>query len=571
MKKALIILLVVLLVGGGLFSLYFFCWTPENVSALGDKAMASEKYTRAEWLYEQAADMAPDDPTYVLKLADACIADGSYTKAERSLVNAIRKEPSVALYCKLSSLYIAQDKLLDAQQMLDGISDPAIKSEIDGMRPAAPVFTPEGGQFSEYIDLELSCPGGNLYYSSTREYPSVKTEAYSAPISLPAGESHIQAITVGDNGLVSPIVQADYLIVGVVEEVTFVSPEFEEFIRETLYIPRTSAVMTSDLWTVTELEMPENVRDYSDLCHFKNLTSLVINYSTCDDYSFFTGTPELQKLSLHGSLLPEDAVAQIGTLTQMTELDLSDCGISNISPLSNLSRLSVLNLSGNSISDIAPLAGLSELTVLNLATNALNSLDALAQISQLTELDVSGNAIPSIAVLSACTELTSLSATENQISDISVLSNMPSLRTLLLSSNSVSDISVLSSCPHLTRLEIANNNISSADVLGGLIELTYVDISRNSITALPQLRTEARLQQFYASYNQLTDISALAGLVGLTYVDVDYNEGIEDILCLTACPLIVQIDAFGTKVADVKALTDMGVIVNWDPTVADEG
>ena len=54
MKKALIILLVVLLVGGGLFSLYFFGWTPENLCSLGDSAMASKKYSRAEWLYEQA-------------------------------------------------------------------------------------------------------------------------------------------------------------------------------------------------------------------------------------------------------------------------------------------------------------------------------------------------------------------------------------------------------------------------------------------------------------------------------------------------------------------------------------
>ena len=280
MKKALIILLVVLLVGGGLFSLYFFGWTPENLCSLGDSAMASKKYSRAEWLYEQAAEMAPDEPSYVLKLADACIADGSYTKAERSLVTAIRKEPSAALYCKLSSVYVAQDKLFDAQKMLDGISDSAIKAELDAMRPSMPEFSPAGGQYSEYIDLSLSGQGGAVYYSLTDEYPSTGTDAYSAPITLPAGDSHVKAILVGDNGLVSPLAEMDYLIVGVVEEVTFASSEFEEFIREMLYIPRTSPVMTSDLWTVTELEMPENVTAFSDLFHFKNLTSLVINSST---------------------------------------------------------------------------------------------------------------------------------------------------------------------------------------------------------------------------------------------------------------------------------------------------
>lgn len=570
MKKALIILLVVLLVCGGLFSLYFFCWTPENICALGDSAMKGEKYARAEWLYEQAANMAPDDPTYVLKLADACIADGSYTKAERSIVTAIRKEPSVELYCKLSSVYIAQDKLFDAQKMLDGVSDAAIKAELDAMRPAAPSFTPESGQYSEYIDLSISAQNGKLFYSLTNEYPSAKTGTFSESFTLPAGESHVKAILVGENNLVSPLVEADYLIVGVVEEVTFVSPEFEGFIRDMLYIPRTSPVMTSDLWKVTELEMPEDITDYSDLIHFKNLTSLVITYSSCEDYSFFNGTPALQKLSLHGCMVPDDALNLIGSLTELTELDLSGSGISTIAPLADLANLSSLDVSGNNISDLTPLAGLTKLNVLNLADNAFTSLDALATFTQVTELNISDNAITSISALASCTGLTSLLASNNQISEVSVLQNMPSLEVLELAGNSISDVSVLSACPKLTRLDLAENNLISIDILGSLIDLTYLDISHNSITVLPQLQTQARLQQFYASYNQLSDISALAGLVGLTYVDVDYNENITDILCLTACPLIVQIDAFGTKVADVKALTDMGVIVNWDPTVADE-
>lgn len=570
MKKVIIITLVVLILGGGLFCLYFFGWTPENVCKLGDKAMEAEKYSRAEWLYEQAADMAPDNPIYVLKLADACIADGSYTKAERSIVNAIRKEPSSALYCKLSSVYVAQDKLLDAQEMLDGISDSAIKAELDAMRPEAPVFSPEGGQYSEYIDLEISAYGGKLYYSLTNEYPSSSEETYSEPISLPAGDSHVKAILVGDNFLVSKLSEADYRIVGVVEEVSFSSPEFEEFIREMLYIPRTEPVMTSDLWAVTELEMPETVSDYSDLVHFKNLTSLTINYSTCEDYSFFSGTPLLQKLNLHGCILEEEAVTMIGNLTDMTELDLSECSISNISSLSGLTKLSVLKLSGNSISDITPLNGLRNLSVLEIADNALPSLDALSESPQLTELDISGNAVDSVEPLSVCSGLVSLIASDNQISDISVLRNMPELETLILSSNSVSDISALSSCPHLKRLELADNNLTVVESLAGLVELTYLDISHNSISVLPQFPQGARLQQFYASYNQLSDISVLVGLTGLTYVDVDYNENIEDILCLTGCPLIVQIDAFGTKVTDVAALTNMGVIVNWDPTVVDE-
>ena len=52
-------------------------------------------------------------------------------------------------------------------------------------------------------------------------------------------------------------------------------------------------------------------------------------------------------------------------------------------------------------------------------------------------------------------------------------------------------------------------------------------------------------------------------------MDVDYNANIEDVACLSPCYLLVQVNAFGTKVKDVKVLTDMGVIVNYDPTNAD--
>lgn len=362
MKKALIIFLVLLILGGGIFCAWYFLWTPENFSTLGDRSMASGKYSRAAWLYEQAADLAPDTPAYAQKLADAYIADGSYAKAERTLVNALRKSASTELYMKLSSLYVAQDKLLDAQKMLDSLTDPAIAAEIATLRPQAPVLEPAGGQFSEYIDLSMQGGDGTVCYSITEQYPSMAGTIYASPISLTAGTTHVQAITVGENGLVSPLVETDYLIVGVVEEVSFASAELEAFVRDALYIPRTSAVLTSDLWTVAELEVPDNVTDYSDLRYFTNLTSLRIEGGTCTDFSFLAYTGALEKLYLPDATISSETLALIGALSGLTELDLSGCSLSNISALAGLAELTTLNLSGNSISDISALSGLKNLS-----------------------------------------------------------------------------------------------------------------------------------------------------------------------------------------------------------------
>ena len=142
MKKALILLVVLVLLAGLLFGLYHFLWTADNFAALGEKAMKSGNYARAVDRYTTAVSLAPDNVDYVLALADACLADGSYTRAERTLVEAIRTAPSEQLYRRLSATYVAQDKLLDAQQMLDSITDPAIRASLEAARPAAPALTP---------------------------------------------------------------------------------------------------------------------------------------------------------------------------------------------------------------------------------------------------------------------------------------------------------------------------------------------------------------------------------------------------------------------------------------------
>ena len=569
MKKALIILLVLLLLAGLIFGLLYFFWTAENFASLGDSAMADGKYDRAVSRYEKAVELAPDNVDYVLKLADACIADGSYTKAERSLVNAIRTAPSTQLYCKLSAVFIAQDKLLDAQTMLDTVTDPAIRAELDAMRPAAPVFSHESGEYSEYISLTLDGSGGAIYYSTTKQYPSTASEPCTAPIDLPAGQTHVSAILVGDNGLVSPLVEADYLIVGVVEAVTFASPELESFIRDTLYIARTEPVMSDVLWTVTELTVPDNVTDYSDLRHFTGLTSLTIHNSTVEDYSFLAYTPELTSLDLSGCLISADTLGYIGTLSKLTSLDLSGCGLSNIQPLMSLTALTELDLSQNSISDISALSDLTKLTKLDLRSNAVSSLSALKNAKALCELDISENNVSDLRPLSDCTELRILNAQDNKLSDLSPLASMRKLERFTASKNAITDASVLSSCTKLTHLELADNSLTSIDALAVLVNVTYLDISHNEITALPALEITAHLQQFYASYNQLEDVSMLKGLPELTYVNVDYNENVEDIERLASCPLLVQVDAFGTKVKEVTTLTQMGVIVNYNP-VEDE-
>ena len=85
---------------------------------------------------------------------------------------------------------------------------------------------------------------------------------------------------------------------------------------------------------------------------------------------------------------------------------------------------------------------------------------------------------------------------------------------------------------------------------------------------MPELKKTSALTKVNLSHNQLEDIAVLAGLLNLHTVNVEYNEKLTDIVCLADCPMLMRVDAFGTKVTEIKALTDMGVVVNYDPSVA---
>lgn len=570
MKKALIILLILLILGGAIFAAYHFLWTAESFASLGAEAMDRGEYKTAAERYETAVDLDPDNIDYLLSLVDAHIAYGNYTKAERSIVNAIRRQPSSKLYCELSKLYVMQDKILDAQLMLDTITDPVVRSEVEALRPSVPVFSPESGSYDEYIEVSIQGENGTVYFTDGTSYPSARSEAYSEPMALSAGKSKFQAILIGDNGLVSPLAEADYMVVGVVEELSFESPELENYLRAMLYISRTESILSSDLWDITELSVPDDVRNYNDLRHFPALTKLTIQNSAVEDYSFLTALPMLEYLDLNGCLVSFETLEHIATLSELRYLNLNGCGLSNISPLQSLVNLQTLHLADNSISDIAAIVQMQKLRTLNLRSNAVVSLDALNGMKTLTEFDIAHNKITTLAPLQYCTNMQKLSVDNNALMSVGALSHMVELLEFSASGNQLEDISALANSTKMTRLVVSSNLLTAVDCIAKMPDLTYLDVSHNQITELPAIEATAHLQQFYASYNQLSAIDTLAGLKELTYVDVDYNEEIENIEVLSSCPLLVQVNAFGTHVVEVKLLTDYGVIVNYDPSYADQ-
>ena len=574
MKKLFKIIIPILLTLLILVSIVWYCFvydrtfTRDMLLSQARYLSVNNKAATASWFYDRAYELSDEDESVAIELANQFKADGNFTKAEYTLSNAIADGGDAKVYTALCKTYVQQDKLLDAVTMLDNISDPAIKAELDAMRPAAPSVTPEPGFYNEYINVALVGSEGNIYYSMDNEYPSTDGLAYSDPIALPAGETTIRAVTVGSHGLVSPLTTYKFTVGGVIEEVTFTDSVIEASVREILHVDADKVLFTNDLWNITSYTIPEGAMNLQDISLLPYLKSLSVSNQTLDSVSFLATLSHLEELNITDCRFSSGELEIIAALPALKYLTLSDCGLSTIVGLENARNLETLNLSNNTIRNLAPLSALQSLTVLDLNHNAVTGLADLSILTNLETLDISYNSVAVIDPLASCGKLQHLNASHNRISNITSLGSLAGLKVLHLESNNLSDVSHLSGCPALVELDISKNNVSDLSALSVLTNLEIFNFANNQATALPQWSIESRLRSIDGSYNQIENISILGDLQYLTHIFMDYN-AITNIDAVANCFSLVQINVYGNEIENVDALKEHEIIVNWDPTAAE--
>jgi len=523
-------------------------------------------YSIATWLYNQAYSQSNHDDDVIIELAERFKKAGNYTKAEVTLSNAIAEGGSVKLYIALCQTYVEQDKLLDATSMLDSITDPEIKAQLDAMRPAAPVASPAPGFYNQYITVTVEKNyDGYLFVSTDGAFPSTQKHPYTEGIVLQGGENTIYAIGVSENGLVSVPAYFGYTIGGVIEDVSIEDPALDALIRSKLGVTAGVQLKTNDLWKITELTVPKEVEDLRGLGLLNQLESLTIENRALDGLTMLSSLSQLKNLTIRGCMLSAADVGRIGSLPNLEHLVLTDCGLTDISGLSSAPKLVSLDLSNNAIRDVSALSMMENLTDLNLNNNALTNLSALSALTQLIQLDVSYNSLTSLAPLASCSSLSELNASNNKIAEIPVFNNTKVLTTLNLSNNELTSAAPAGKYTNLRELNISKNKLTHISDLAVLSKLERIDFSRNEITVLPSWEKSCALITINGAYNKLSSLAALKGLKNLNYLNVDYNK-ISNVSPLTECSKLVQVDIFGNPVYNASKLTELDVIVNYDPT-----
>ncbi len=518
----------------------------------------------ATWIYDQAYRQSSKDESVAIELAEQFKSYGNYTKAEVTLSNAIADGGSVELYLALSKTYVEQDKLYDAVLMLENVSNPEIKQQLEALRPQAPTANLQPGFYNKYVTVAVEAESGTLYVSADKEYPSKDEDLYQGPIQLAEGETTFYALAIGENGLVSPLAVFGYTVGNVVEEVTMKDSTLEALAHEKLGIAADQPILTSDLWKITELTVPKEVKDYSDLFLFTGLETLVIEDATFNDLQFLQKMPNLKSLTIKNSVVSSGDLSFIAALQNLKDLVLTGCSIGNIENLATVSGLVTLDLSDNAIRNLTALSSMTALEHLNLSHNAVDDLSALSALSSLKTLDVSYNTLSAIAPLEFCTALESINLAHNTIEDLAPLQGCASLNTLDASYNKLTSANALAKFPSLVKLNLARNEITEIAELSTLVKLKDFDISYNQIGALPKWSSSA-LETIQLSYNKVRSLSALSACTNLREVYADHNK-ISNVSTIAKCSNLKRVDVYGNPVKDVSSLRDNGVTVNYDPT-----
>ncbi len=323
------------------------------------------------------------------------------------------------------------------------------------------------------------------------------------------------------------------------------------------------------------------IRDFSPLYSLSNLKSLSIKGIELTESQLSELSKALPACAVHSEKAQQEMQdISFGGVTfsaNVTDLDLSDMGIWDISALSGCQYITHLNLSGNNVSDLSPLMNLPYLQWLDISNNSVSDLRPLMGISTLYFLNAAGNAVSSTSALTMMTGLGTLYLDGNPIRDFSGLRKLKNLTTLGLAQTGLSDQDVgylqglqslgtlnVTDNPGLTaygvdtlrmympgcmvthsamatnvgfdgrtvpsdttELHLAGQNITDITAVQQLNELQTVDLSVNMISNIyPFIFADCRytVTNLNLSYNNLSDLTPLSMMPNLQTLDLSYNQ-----------------------------------------------
>ena len=306
-----------------------------------------------------------------------------------------------------------------------------------------------------------------------------------------------------------------------------------------------------------------DIKDFSPLYRLRNLTKLSIQGIEISESKL----TEL-KDNLPGCIVISDEASvdivdiSLGGKTfksNVTRLDLSGCGIVDISPLSVCTDLTELHLSENFIRDISPLMDIPNLVVLDLSENSVSDIRPLMSMTTIEHLNLAGNDISSITALSSLRSLKELVLNNNPIGGTQSLAGLNSLRILGLKNTELkdSDLLYLYSLKNLEKLSLEGNTQLTEKTVNELkSKLKNCRVSCSELkksVILGETEFDPNAERVDASDMGLSDISAVEGFKAVKNMDLSGNV-LTDITILARLQTLEILDLSDNNITDASPL-----------------
>jgi leucine-rich repeat protein SHOC2 len=239
----------------------------------------------------------------------------------------------------------------------------------------------------------------------------------------------------------------------------------------------------------------------------------------------------ITEITLYFNGLSGEIPAEIGDLSHLTELDVSDNNLSHAPPeIGSLTNLTELNLAFNALSDLpAEIGHLTNLKWLSLAGNALTRVPEIGSLTDLTELNLAENNLSSVpSEIGNLNNLTRLDLYQNKLNSLPPeIGKLHNLEYLRLKNNNLNKLPAeIGNLTNLTELDLSENQLTGLPLeVGKTTKLVYLYLSNNSIASLPpEIGNLTKLSELYLDGNNLSNVPAEIGnLTSLNYLLLSNN------------------------------------------------
>lgn len=186
-------------------------------------------------------------------------------------------------------------------------------------------------------------------------------------------------------------------------------------------------------------------------------------------------------LNLSNQKLKDSDISNLGHMTKLSEIILSNNELTDLSVLSGLTQLEKLTFHNNNVKDLSFAKKLTKLTVIGAENNGITNISALSKLTELEEIWLRGNGIKDVSPLKNCVNVTRLSLSDNPISDISSLSGMKDLKEIQFGNCGLKSIKALSGCSKLENVYLYNNKLTDLTPLAGSKKLKRLEAQNNML------------------------------------------------------------------------------------------